>query len=174
MHEKHTSHQHTQSPAPIEPKSKMDLYVVAGVAILVVGTMMYVFSNKAAAPTTVNTPVAQETTPAPVEPTPIIPPTPVVYKDGTYTVDGAYTSPAGAETIGITLTLKKNIITSATAKMEAKNPKSIKFQNDFIKNFKPMVVGKNISDLQLGKVSGSSLTPIGFNDALSKIEAKAL
>ena len=152
----------------------MNLYVIAGVAVLVIGTMMYVFGNKpTSTPAAVNTPVAQEPAPAPVVPEVPAAVVPVAYKDGTYTADGAYTSPAGPETIGITLTLKKNIITSATAKMEATNPKSIKFQTDFIKNFKPMVVGKNISDLQLTKVSGSSLTPKGFNDALLKIEAKA-
>jgi hypothetical protein len=36
-----------------------------------------------------------------------------------------------------------------------------------------MVVGKNISELQLTKVSGSSLTPQGFMDALEKIKAEA-
>jgi hypothetical protein len=34
-------------------------------------------------------------------------------------------------------------------------------------------VGKNINDLKLTKIAGSSLTPMGFNDAVAKIKMKA-
>jgi hypothetical protein len=36
-----------------------------------------------------------------------------------------------------------------------------------------MVVGKNIDEVNLGKVSGSSLTPIGFNNAIEDIRSQA-
>ena len=36
-----------------------------------------------------------------------------------------------------------------------------------------MVVGKNIDEVAITKVAGSSLTPKGFTDALEKIKADA-
>jgi len=35
------------------------------------------------------------------------------------------------------------------------------------------VIGKNIADVQLSRVSGSSLTPEGFNNALATIKSQA-
>lgn len=97
----------------------------------------------------------------------------VNYKDGTYKADGKYTSPAGAETVGISLTLKNNVITDASATVEATNKISVKWQTAFMAGLSQAVIGKNINSLQLDKVSGSSLTPQGFNDALTSIEAQA-
>lgn len=97
----------------------------------------------------------------------------VDYKDGTYSATGSYKSPAGPEQIGVTLTLKNNIVTDATVTPEATAKRSVMMQNDFAANYKPLVVGKNINDINLTKVSGSSLTPAGFNDALANIESQA-
>lgn len=95
------------------------------------------------------------------------------YKDGTYDVKGAYTSPAGPETIDVKLTLKDNVVTDAVVVSEATAPKSKFMQAAFISGYKDMVVGKKINDIHLEKVSGSSLTPMGFNDALEKIKSQA-
>ncbi len=95
------------------------------------------------------------------------------YKDGTYDVKGAYTSPAGPETIDVKLTLKDNKVTDAEVVSEATNPKSKFMQGAFISGYKDMVIGKNINDIHLEKVSGSSLTPKGFNDALEQIKTQA-
>ncbi len=95
------------------------------------------------------------------------------YKDGTYTVVGDYISPGGAEQIGVTATLKNGILTDVEAEPKAQRPTSVKYQGIFKDNFKPLVVGKNIDEVRLDKVSGSSLTPKGFNDALEKIKAQA-
>lgn len=95
------------------------------------------------------------------------------YKDGTYSAMGDYFSPGGEEQIGVTLTLKDDVIVDASVVSKAENPNSIKFQGIFVSNFKPLVVGKKISDVNLTKVSGSSLTPKGFNDALAKIKVQS-
>ncbi len=95
------------------------------------------------------------------------------YKDGTYSTVGSYKSPAGPEEIGVTLTLKNNIITDITVTPKATARRSIELQNAFAADYKPMVLGKSIVGLSLGKVAGASLTPMGFNDALAKIEAQA-
>ena len=95
------------------------------------------------------------------------------YKDGVYTSTGNYTSPGGAEKIGVTVTLKDGVIEDAIIKSIAERPNTIKFQGIFIQNFEPLVVGKNIDEVKLDKVAGSSLSPKGFNDALEKIKAEA-
>jgi len=96
------------------------------------------------------------------------------YKDGTYTAVGNYTSPGGAETIGVTVTLKDDIIVSSEVSTEnAQRPNTIKFQGIFKANYEPLVVGKDIDEVKLDKVSSSSLAPKGFNDALEKIKTEA-
>ena len=95
------------------------------------------------------------------------------YKDGTYSADGSYHSPAGDETIHITVTLKNNIVTDTQFQGTGISQISQTKMNDFAANYKSMVVGQNIDAVNLTKVSGSSLTPGGFDDALAKIKAQA-
>lgn len=95
------------------------------------------------------------------------------YKDGEYMQTGSYKSPAGMEEIDVKIVLTKNIVTSAEVTPKAENPISKAKQNAFANGYKEMVVGKNITDLNLVKVAGSSLTPKGFNDAVAKIKAVA-
>ncbi len=96
-----------------------------------------------------------------------------VYKNGTYTADGTYRSPAGNETINVTLVVKDDLIVDSTVTGTSQSIKSQKYMAIFISNYKSYVVGKNIDSIKLDKVSGSSLTPKGFNDALSKIKVEA-
>lgn len=95
------------------------------------------------------------------------------YKDNTYSAEGDYVSPGGDEHLLVKVTLKGGVITGAEVNPEATRPNSVKFQGLFVANFKPFVVGKNIDEVKLDKVSGSSLTPKGFNDALEKIKQQA-
>jgi len=43
----------------------------------------------------------------------------------------------------------------------------------FISGYKPYVIGKNIDTISLDRVSGSSLTPAAFNEALGQIKTEA-
>lgn len=95
------------------------------------------------------------------------------YKDGTYTVTGDYTVPGGPEKIEVKLTLVGDVITGAEVVSKAERPISKEKQAAFIGGYKDLVVGKNIDEVQLDKVSGSSLTPKGFNDAVKKIKEEA-
>lgn len=97
----------------------------------------------------------------------------VTYKNGTYQATGNYLSPGGQETIGITLVVQGDKVTDATVVSNATLPTSQLFQQDFAANFKTHVIGKDLASLKLDKISGSSLTPKGFNDAVSKIQAEA-
>lgn len=95
------------------------------------------------------------------------------YKDGTYTATGSYLSPGGTEQIGVTVTLKNNVVTDVSVTPKPVSEEGAQFQNIFSGNFKQYVIGKDIASIHLTTVSGSSLTPQGFNDALTKIEAEA-
>lgn len=95
------------------------------------------------------------------------------YKNGTYTADGEYISPDGAEKIGVTLTLTNDTVTNASVEVKSESPTSKNFQTQFSQNFKVFVIGKDISNLNLSKISGSSLTPKGFNNAVEKIKSQA-
>jgi hypothetical protein len=97
----------------------------------------------------------------------------ILYKDGTYMATGSYMSPGGLDHVGVSLTLKNDIVTDATVTPEPGDKTSAYYQGMFVANYKPLVVGKDISTLQISKVSGSSLTSIGFNDALKQIEVQA-
>lgn len=96
-----------------------------------------------------------------------------MYKDGTYTAEGDYVTHVGQKKISVTVTLKNDMITSADVKNEADDPMSTKYQDSFISGYKPMVIGKDISTVHVGKVALSSLTPNGFNNALKSIEQQA-
>ncbi len=96
-----------------------------------------------------------------------------MYRNGIYSVVGEYISPGGMESIGVTLTLVNGVITDSVVIPHAERPISVTMQADFTANYKTFVVGKNIDEVSLTKVSGSSLTPVGFNDALAKIKIEA-
>ena len=95
------------------------------------------------------------------------------YKDGTYTSVGNYTSPGGAEELGVTLTVASGVVTDSVVEVKATRPISKTKQTDFAANYKTQVVGKSIDEINLTKVSGSSLSPKGFNDAVEKIKSEA-
>jgi hypothetical protein len=96
-----------------------------------------------------------------------------VYRNGIYSVVGEYISPGGRESIGVTLTLSNDVVTDSALTLNAERPISVAMQEDFNNNYKIFVIGKNIDEVELSKVSGSSLTPVGFNDAIEKIKSEA-
>lgn len=95
------------------------------------------------------------------------------YQDGTYTATGTYTSPGGTEEVTITLTLTDDVITAATAEGGATKPPSSQYQGEFVDNFAALIVGKDVADVSLDKVAGSSLTSGGFNKAVETIKSQA-
>lgn len=150
------------------------LAVIIGVVVLAMSskketTVETTDADKTPAPTDMPVNATGTTTPTPN--------TPVTsgntYKGGTYTANGTYRSPAGSETIGLSITLKDDVVTSVIVTPNATNSNSIKYQGQFTAGVATQVVGKDIDSLAVAKVSGSSLTAGGFNDALIKIKAEA-
>lgn len=95
------------------------------------------------------------------------------YKDGTYIQTGVYNSPAGSESVTVSVTLKDGVVTNSTFKGSATNKASINNQGKFAAGFSGVVVGQPVDSIALTVVNGSSLTPKGFMDALSKIKSEA-
>lgn len=93
--------------------------------------------------------------------------------DGQYQATGSYKSPAGDEELGVTITIQDNIVTDASVDVVAENQVSIKMQTLFQEGFQEEVIGKNITEVELDKVNGSSLTSVGFNDAVDQIIEQA-
>lgn len=115
---------------------------------------------------------APQPTPAPIT----APPTSgaTSYKDGEYTAQGTYAFHSGSETVNIMLKLKDGVVVDTTFQSVPSNGMSERFQKMFSDNYKPMVVGKSLDEVcALGKVSGSSLTPKGFDEACAKIQIQA-
>jgi uncharacterized protein with FMN-binding domain len=96
-----------------------------------------------------------------------------VYNDGEYTATGDYTSPGGAESVTVTLTLTDSVVTALDVTGSGSTPNAKKFQGEFIDNINAVVVGKPIDDVNVSKVAGSSLTSGGFNDAIDQIKDDA-
>ena len=96
-----------------------------------------------------------------------------VYKNGEYTQSSGYLSPGGTEQIQVKLKLENDIIVDTAVEFKPTKSESVTFQEIFTQNYKQYVLGKNITEVILDKVSGSSLTPKGFNNALEKIKAQA-
>ncbi|AND16998.1 FMN-binding protein [Rathayibacter tritici] len=95
------------------------------------------------------------------------------YADGTYQAEGSYTSPGGNEKVGVSLTLAGGVVTDVTVTPESENPTGQQYQGRFASGISGEVVGKSLDDLKVSKVSGSSLTSGGFNDAVETIKADA-
>lgn len=164
-----------QSSTASQPKSGIPMSIIAlgAVVIIAIGAIVYINQSSqkemakvdATAQQASPTPVAMEASGEAMEA--------ATYKDGTYEATGAYQSPGGPEEIDVSVTIKDGVITETTATPKATLPKSIGFQNIFTSNYATMVVGKPLDTVMLDKVSGSSLTPKGFNDAINQIKAEA-
>ncbi len=100
--------------------------------------------------------------------------TPSNYKDGTYTAQGGFDTPSGSEQIGVTIKLASNTITSVSVDDSSiYSGTSFAYTERFINGLSSVVVGQNIDSVNVGRISGASLTPIGFNAALDAIKSQA-
>ena len=96
------------------------------------------------------------------------------YADGEYSGTGSYIPPSGtSEDVDVTLRLENNVVTELEVETSQKNPTSKQYQREFTSGVQKQVVGKNIDELDVHKVAGSSLTSEGFNRALDAIRSVA-
>ncbi len=96
------------------------------------------------------------------------------YKDGSYTAQGSFDTPSGTEQIGVTVNLASNKITSVSVDDSSiYSGTSFAYTERFINGLNSVIVGKNINTVNVGRISGASLTPMGFNNALDTIKSQA-
>lgn len=96
------------------------------------------------------------------------------YADGDYSATGEYQSPGGSESIEVGVTLADNIVTEVTVAGNATEGNALRYQTEFENGIAAEVVGRNIDELEVDRVAGSSLTSDGFNDAIEQIKAEAV
>lgn len=151
--------------------------IIVIVAVLIAGGAYYTLGKK---PEQVATTPASTTIVATEPLKPVVPSAGITviaptYKDGAYTADGTYQTPKSTETLSVTLTLKNGVVVDSSIVQTAQDQKSVLYQEVFAAGYKEFVVGKKITDINVGVVSGSSLTGIGFNAAVANIikQAKA-
>jgi len=160
------------------------IMVIAIIGILTAGGVLYTNNQKSMSTDTANQPTQQSTTRVNQQDTAgggttstqigeqnsVTNPE---YADGQYMAVGTYISPGGQETIAVSVTLKNSLLTSVEVTPNATLPISASFQKKFADGIASVVVGKSINEIQLDAISGSSLTPKGFVNALEEIKIAA-
>lgn len=73
----------------------------------------------------------------------------------------------------MTVTLSNSVITAVSVDTSQTKGPSLEYQGKFAGGISDVVVGKNIDEIEVDKVSGSSLTSGGFNDAIAQIKEEA-
>ncbi|TDS77152.1 FMN-binding protein [Amnibacterium kyonggiense] len=94
-------------------------------------------------------------------------------KDGSYTATGHYQSPGGDSAVEVTVTLKSGTISAVKVVPKAADPTAQQYEAQSASGISGVAVGKRIDGLQVGAVSGSSLTSQGFEKALAEIRTEA-
>ncbi|MCX6405977.1 MAG: hypothetical protein NTV28_03550 [Propionibacteriales bacterium] len=95
------------------------------------------------------------------------------YTPGTYEASGSYSNPGGTSTVDVEVTLGDVGIIDAVTVTPKASGTSKQYQEKFAGGIADEVVGKNIDDLDVSKVAGSSLTAGGFNQAIDEIKSEA-
>lgn len=95
------------------------------------------------------------------------------YADGTYTAEGSYATPESVETVTVTVTLAGDVITAVEVVGDPQKSESEEYQSKFIGGISEAVVGKDLDEISVSRVAGSSLTSGGFNQAIEGIKSEA-
>jgi uncharacterized protein with FMN-binding domain len=93
------------------------------------------------------------------------------YADGQYSADGQYGGQPSS--IGVTVTLTEDIVTAVSVSPHATDPTSLDLQERFAAAVPTVVVGRDIDEIKVDRLAGSSGTPRGFNAALEEIKKQA-
>lgn len=162
----------------MEPAKKLHpgliaLIIIALIGIAATATAVIVTNNAKETESTTNTTQVNETSTNTESSDTESTPNESSYKDGTYSASGSYASPGGRESIELTVTLKNGVIESTSLETDPASRDSRTYQASFASGYKDLVVGKNVEEVSLSRVAGSSLTSNGFNDALDQIKSDA-
>jgi hypothetical protein len=81
----------------------------------------------------------------------------------------SYRVPNSTQSIDVTLTIDNFIIKNVNTKHSMKG-ESREYQQSFESDYKKFVVGKDIREIKLSRISGASLTTEAFNQAINQIK----
>lgn len=95
------------------------------------------------------------------------------FKDGIYSATGSYLTPGGRESIKLTVTIENGKIVDSMIGNTSASGEAAEYQSHFLSRYKTEVIGRNVDDVSLSRVAGSSLTSHGFNEALKEIKTDA-
>lgn len=140
--------------------------VLIGVATAVVVAVQNNQQSRQEAPTTQQQSSTNETAPSNTTEA-------TGYRDGTYSATGSYISPGGRESIELEVTIENGVITATDLEQNATSREGRDYQAAFAGGYAELVVGKNVDEVSLSRVAGSSLTSNGFNAALDQIKDDA-
>lgn len=96
-----------------------------------------------------------------------------LYRNGHYTATGHYLTPGGNESIAVSIDVEGDNVTASAVQVEATSPTARQFQQQFRTTIASQVASRPLSALSVSRVSGASLTSLGFNDALTRIRQEA-
>jgi len=93
------------------------------------------------------------------------------YRDGVYSATGWYGGlPSHHD---VTLTIEQDVVTAVEITTPAEDPTSLGYQQRFAEALPQEVIGRNIDELAVDRLAGSSGCSEGFMDALAQIKAQA-
>jgi len=96
------------------------------------------------------------------------------YTDGLYAAWGGYSSPGGPQGINVAVQLKNDEVAWVMVTPSSFIGEAAQFQSRFAQEISGEVVGKDIDQITVSRIAGSSLTSTAFNDALSEIKTEAV
>lgn len=157
------------------PQKKLHPAVAALIVVVLVGivTTVVIIVNSQQADTPTTTQESSTTTTDTSDTTDAVQTDTSAYKDGTYSATGSYVSPGGRESIDLTVTIKNGVIISTDLGQNATDRDAKEYQEAFASGYASLVEGKNVDEVSLSRVAGSSLTSNGFNNALTQIKEDA-
>jgi uncharacterized protein with FMN-binding domain len=145
------------------------LLAILGLVVIVAAIGVTVWATRRSSDDT----TASNTTPTPQTTEQPATTTPASYKDGSYTATGNYSSPGGRESMGVTVVIKNGKVSDSSLKLHPSGPTAQEYQSQFDAGYKSQVTGRSLDEINLSRVSGSSLTSQGFNAALEQIKQQA-
>jgi uncharacterized protein with FMN-binding domain len=96
------------------------------------------------------------------------------YTDGTYVAEGGYTAPSGLAAITVSITVSDDAVSWVHVAPGTFVGDPFTFQDQFAKAVPDLVLGKDLDEVSVSRVAGSSLTSEAFNRAIDKIKTEAV
>jgi hypothetical protein len=97
-----------------------------------------------------------------------------IYRNGSYSASVTYAVPGGTNQLTVNVTIANDIVTVVSDQHNPNSSESTFYINSFEGGVQGLVVGKKLNQITLSKVNASSLTPVGFNNAINQIKTLAL